>query len=162
MSFILPLANVSYTGRKGRAMIRILSVGKLKDPHLAELCADFSKRIGRWSSLKIVELKDQDPDREAKAMLQKLGKGPVHALDEKGDLLTSREFSTLLASHGSPTFLIGGPDGLGAEAKLRADRLFSLSPLTFTHETARYLLLEQIYRACTILRGEPYHKGGGS
>ena len=59
-------------------MIRILVVGKLKDPHLAALSAEFAKRIGRWSSLEIIELKDQDPDREAMAMLQKLGKGGNH------------------------------------------------------------------------------------
>ncbi len=139
-------------------MIRLLTIGKLKDPHLASLCADFTKRIGRWSSLEIIELKDQNPDREATAMLQKLGKSPVYALDEHGDTMTSREFSTLLASHGSPTFLIGGPDGLGAAAKQRADRLLGLSPLTFTHETARYLLLEQIYRGLAIGRNHPYHR----
>ncbi|MBC8424794.1 23S rRNA (pseudouridine(1915)-N(3))-methyltransferase RlmH [bacterium] len=140
-------------------MIRILAVGKLKDPHLAALCADFARRIGRWASLEIVELKDQDPDREAAAMIAKLGTGPVHALDERGDALTSRDLSRLLAAHGSPTFLIGGPDGLGAAARLRADRLLALSPMTFTHETARYLLLEQIYRGLAIDRGHPYHRG---
>ncbi|MBU0741872.1 23S rRNA (pseudouridine(1915)-N(3))-methyltransferase RlmH [bacterium] len=139
-------------------MIRLLAVGRMKDPHLAELCADFAQRIGRWSALEIIELKDQDPDREAAAMLQKLGTGPVHALDERGDPMSSREFSSVLASHGSPTFLIGGPDGLGGAARKRADRILSLSPLTFTHETARYLLLEQIYRGLAIGRNHPYHR----
>ncbi len=139
-------------------MIRILPIGKLKDRLLAELCADFAQRITRWSSLEIVELKDQDPGREATAMLAKLGTGPVHALDEHGDTMTSRKFSKLLASHGSPTFLIGGPDGLGDAARQRADRLLSLSPMTFTHETARYLLLEQIYRGLAIGRNHPYHR----
>jgi len=139
-------------------MIRILTVGKLKDRHLAELCADFAKRIKRWSSLEIVELKDQGPDREATAMLAKLGTGPVHALEERGDTMTSRKFSALLASHGSPTFLIGGPDGLGDAARQHADRLLSLSPMTFTHETARFLLLEQIYRGLAIQHHHPYHR----
>jgi len=139
-------------------MIRLLAVGKLKDPHLSALCADFARRIGRWSGLEIVELKDQDPDREAAAMLTRLGTGPVHALDERGETLTSRAFSKLLAAHGAPTFLIGGPDGLGAAAVARAHRRLSLSPLTFTHETARYLLLEQIYRGLAIARGHPYHR----
>ncbi len=139
-------------------MIRILAVGKLKDPSLATLCADFAKRITRWARLEIVELKDQGPDREAEAMLAKLGAGPVHALDERGETMSSRRFSKLLASHGSPTFLIGGPDGLGDAARTRADRLLSLSPMTFTHETARYLLLEQIYRGLAIDRGHPYHR----
>jgi 23S rRNA (pseudouridine1915-N3)-methyltransferase len=139
-------------------MIRILAVGKLKDPRLADLCADYGRRIGRWSALEIIELKDQDPEREADAMLSKLGTGPVHALDERGDALTSRDMAALLAAHGSPTFLIGGPDGLGEAARRRADRRLSLSRMTFTHETARYLLLEQIYRGLAIDRGHPYHR----
>jgi len=139
-------------------MIRLLAVGKLKDPNLAALCADFERRIGRWAALEIVELKDQDPVREAAAMLARLGAGPVHALDERGEALTSRAVSKLLAAHGAPTFLIGGPDGLGDAALSRADRRLSLSPLTFTHETARYLLLEQIYRGLAIARGHPYHR----
>jgi 23S rRNA (pseudouridine1915-N3)-methyltransferase len=139
-------------------MIRIIAVGKLKDPEISTLCADFAKRIGRWASLEVVELKDQDPKREAATMIAKLGTGPVHALDEHGDTMTSRKFSKLLASHGSPTFLIGGPDGLGDAARKRADRLLSLSPMTFTHETARYLLLEQVYRGLAIARNHPYHR----
>ena len=139
-------------------MIRLLAVGKLKDPSLATLCADFSQRITRWAKLEIVEFRDQGPDREAEAMLAKLGTGPVYALDEQGDAMSSRRLSKLLAAHGSPTFLIGGPDGLGDAAKARADRRLSLSPMTFTHETARYLLLEQIYRGLAIDRGHPYHR----
>lgn len=139
-------------------MIRLLAVGKLKDASLTTLCADFAQRITRWAKLEIVELKDQGPDREAEAMLAKLGGGPVYALDERGDALDSRRLSKLLAAHGSPTFLIGGPDGLGDAAKTRADRRLSLSPMTFTHETARYLLLEQIYRGLAIDRGHPYHR----
>lgn len=139
-------------------MIRLLVVGKLKNPSLSALCADFAQRITRWAQIEIVELKDQDPVREAEAMLAKLGAGPVHALDERGDAICSRRFAKLLAAHGSPTFLIGGPDGLGDAARARADRLLSLSPMTFTHETARYLLLEQIYRGLAIDRGHPYHR----
>ena len=143
-------------------MIRILAVGKLKDARLAELAADFARRIRPWSDLEIVELKDQGPEREAAAMLARLGPASGHgltvALDERGATATSRELSALLGAHGSLTFLIGGPDGLGPAARARADRVLSLSPLTFTHEIARFLLLEQIYRGLAILRGHPYHR----
>lgn len=143
-------------------MIRILAVGKLKDARLAELADDFARRIRPWSDLEIVELKDQGPEREAAAMLARLGPATGHgltiALDERGATASSRELSTLLGAHGSLTFLIGGPDGLGPAARARADRVLSLSPLTFTHETARFLLLEQIYRGLAILRGHPYHR----
>ncbi|MDO9694346.1 MAG: 23S rRNA (pseudouridine(1915)-N(3))-methyltransferase RlmH [Candidatus Latescibacteria bacterium] len=143
-------------------MIRILAVGKLKDARLAGLAADFAQRIRPWSDLEIVELKDQGPEREAAAMLARLGPPSGHgltiALDERGATATSHELSALLGAHGSLTFLIGGPDGLGPAARARADRILSLSPLTFTHETARFLLLEQIYRGLAILRGHPYHR----
>lgn len=143
-------------------MIRILAVGKLRDARLAGLAEDFARRIRPWAELEIVELKDQDPEREAAAMLARLGSAAGHgltvAMDERGDPATSRDLAALLGAHGSLTFLIGGPDGLGPAARARADRTLSLSPLTFTHETARFLLLEQIYRGLAILRGHPYHR----
>lgn len=144
-------------------MIRVLAVGRLKDARLGDLVAEFVKRCRAWVDVEIHEIRDQDPDREAKAMLSALG-GPgghelVVALDERGEAVTSRGMAALLAAHGSTTFLIGGPDGLGAAARARADRTLSLSPLTFTHETARFLLLEQIYRGLAINRGHPYHRG---
>jgi 23S rRNA (pseudouridine1915-N3)-methyltransferase len=95
-------------------------------------------------------------------MLAQLG-GPggnshVVALDERGENPTSREFSTLVTSHGSLVFLIGGPDGLGEAARRRADHVLSLSRLTFPHELARVLLLEQVYRGLSIARGGKYHR----
>jgi len=144
-------------------VIRILAVGKLKDARLAALADEFARRIRPWAELEIVELKDQDPEREAAAMLARLGSTAGHgltvALDERGEPATSRDLAALLGAHGSLAFLIGGPDGLGEAARARADRTLSLSPLTFTHETARYLLLEQIYRGLAIQRGHPYHRG---
>lgn len=143
-------------------MIRILAVGRLKDARLAGLANEFAQRIRPWSDLEIVELKDQGPEREGAAMLTRLGPVSGHgltvALDERGDAVSSRDLAALLGAHGSLTFLIGGPDGLSPALRGRADRLLSLSPLTFTHETARFLLLEQIYRGLAILRGHPYHR----
>lgn len=143
-------------------MIRILAVGRLKDARLAGLANEFAQRIRPWSDLEIVELKDQGPEREGAAMLARLGPASGHgltvAMDERGDAVSSRDLAALLGAHGSLTFLIGGPDGLSPALRERADRLLSLSPLTFTHETARFLLLEQIYRGLAILRGHPYHR----
>ena len=96
-------------------------------------------------------------------MVQKLGspggRQLVVALDEHGDDLTSEQFSRLLGEHGSMGFLVGGADGLGPAARQRADRTLRLSSLTLTHEMARMLLAEQIYRGLSILRGKPYHRG---
>ena len=95
-------------------------------------------------------------------MVQKLsseaGKGQVVALDEKGGAMTSQQFASLLGKHGDISFLIGGPDGLGNAARERATATIRLSSMTLTHEFARVLLVEQIYRGLSILRGLPYHR----
>ena len=140
-------------------MIRILAVGKMKDRHYAALTEQYLKRIRPWSKLDITELKDQDSRREGRAMIDRIGPSElVVAMDERGDSLTSRELGALLASHGSPTFLIGGPDGLGDDARQRADRTLALSAMTFPHELARLMLVEQIYRGLAINRGHAYHR----
>jgi len=143
-------------------MIRILAVGKMRDRRLSELAEDYRRRIGKLGKLDITELRDSDPEREAAAMVAALGspRGSqlVIALDEHGESLDSRAFAALLGRHGSICFLIGGPDGLGAEAAGRAARTIGLSAMTFTHEMARVVLLEQIYRGLGILAGHPYHR----
>jgi 23S rRNA (pseudouridine1915-N3)-methyltransferase len=142
-------------------VIRILAVGKLKDPRLAGLVEDYARRIGPHARLRGEELRDQGPEREARQILARLGpRGgtPVVALDERGTALTSRGLADLLGRHGSLTFVLGGPDGLTDAVRDRADRVVKLSDLTLTHEWARALLYEQIYRGLSILRGLPYHR----
>lgn len=140
-------------------MIRIIAVGKLKDRRTGGLIDDYLKRIRPWARLEVVELKDQDPDREGKAMVERVGTSDhVVALDERGEATTSRDLAKLLGTHGSLAFLIGGPDGLGDAARERADRTVSLSALTLPHELARLLLVEQIYRGLSINRGHAYHR----
>lgn len=143
-------------------MLRILAVGRMKDGRLAALLADYAQRIRPLAALEVLELKDADPVREGRAMADRLGSARgrelVVALDEGGEDLTSVEFAALLGGHGSIAFLVGGADGLGPAARERADRCVRLSSLTLTHEMARVLLAEQIYRGLTILRGRPYHR----
>lgn len=142
-------------------MIRIIAVGKLKNQHLAGLADDYRRRLRPYTQLEVVELRDQDPAREARQMLDHLGRGGgphLVALDERGRDLSSQDLADVLGAHGSLGFLVGGADGLTDEVRQRADLVFSLSRLTFTHEMARVLLLEQIYRGFTILRGLPYHR----
>jgi len=142
-------------------MLRLICIGKLKDRRLAGLIDDYLKRIRPWAKLEIEELKDSDPRREAAALLERSGRGGAGrlvALDERGAARTSRELATLLAAHGSITFLIGGPDGLDHAVRERADTLLSLSPMTFTHEMARLILVEQIYRGLAINRNHRYHR----
>ncbi|MFO7609739.1 MAG: 23S rRNA (pseudouridine(1915)-N(3))-methyltransferase RlmH [Candidatus Krumholzibacteriia bacterium] len=143
-------------------MLRILAVGRMKDGRLAALLEDYAQRIRPLAPLEIVELKDADPPREGRAMVERLGsargRGLVVALDERGEDLSSVEFAALLGGNGTIAFLVGGADGLGPAARERADRSVRLSSLTLTHEMARVLLAEQIYRGLTILRGRPYHR----
>ncbi|MDY0109330.1 MAG: 23S rRNA (pseudouridine(1915)-N(3))-methyltransferase RlmH [Candidatus Krumholzibacteria bacterium] len=144
-------------------MLRIIAVGKLKDRALGELAADYQRRIAPLAPLAIEELKDQNPVREAKQILTRLGppggNEVVVVLDERGESVTSPDFAAILGRYGSLAFVLGGADGYTDDVRARADRVVRLSRLTLTHEWARVLLLEQIYRGLTILRGMPYHRG---
>lgn len=143
-------------------MLRIIVIGKCRDRRLAALADDYVARIRPLAPVEVIELKDADPRREAADMVRRLGARdaarPVIALDEKGENLATNDLAHLLGAHGSLAFLVGGADGLGDEARTRADRTVRLSSLTLTHEMARVLLLEQVYRGLTILRGLPYHR----
>lgn len=134
--------------------IRILSVGKNKESWLEEALQEYSTRLERTAKIEwqFVE-NDQALEKEAK--------GACIALDPSGSLLTSEQFSSFLLKEiekgGSRlTFLIGGPDGL--TPKLKTFPLVSLSKMTLTHQIARLVLIEQIYRAFEIDRGSPYHR----
>lgn len=143
-------------------MIRIVAVGKMKDKRLAALAEDFLQRVRPMAPAEVVELRDSVPEKEGREMAAKLGSAAgsqlVVALDEHGEDLTSTDLATLLGEHGNICFLLGGADGLGTAARERAERTVRLSSFTLTHEMARVLLLEQVYRGLTILRGKPYHR----
>ncbi len=138
--------------------IRILAVGKVRKSWVKEGLATYQKRL---PGLSVVELRDGTPEREAAAILAELRSDEqLVALSEEGRCLGSVQLAERLRDSGSGrlAFVIGGADGLTAALKQRASWLLSLSPLTFPHELARLLLLEQLYRAQTILQGGPYHR----
>ncbi len=143
-------------------MIRVLTIGKIKDKRLGALADEFLKRIRPMAAAEVVELKDSQPEKEGRDMVTRLGSAGgsqlVIALDEHGEDVTSVQLAKLLGQHGNICFLVGGADGLGRDARRRAGRTLRLSSLTLTHEMARVLLLEQIYRGLSILRGKPYHR----
>ena len=155
--------------------LRVIAVGKIKNRAIDALCSDFQKRLSRYAKLELSEVKDvRESDvlvcraREAERITEQLARGRAHsgrliALSEEGDAMSSVALSNWLqatarAGCSRHTFLIGGPSGLEPALVERADRVLSLSPMTFTHEMARAILLEQLYRALTIWRGEPYHR----
>ena len=141
-------------------LIKIIAVGKTKDRGLQSKINEFAKWISRYAKLEIIELRDSNVEKEGMAILKSLGKDKafVFALSEEGKEFTSKKFSQKLTGIDQKlVFIIGGPFGLSPEVKQRADCLFSLSQMTFTHEMVRLFLLEQIYRAIDIARGGKYH-----
>jgi len=151
--------------------LRIIWIGRTKDPNLAELSQQFTSRIRRFLPVEITELKDSksggDQRRihvEGQQILEALQSADrVIVLDPGGTLWTSSQLAAFIGRHldSEPrrlTFVVGGRGGISEAVKKRADRLWSLSPLTFTHEMTRVILLEQIYRALAALRGLPYAK----
>jgi 23S rRNA (pseudouridine1915-N3)-methyltransferase len=139
--------------------LTLLAVGKLRDPWVRDGCAEYQRRIARHLPLEIVEA------RNAAALAARIPERfHVVALDERGVEPTSAELARRLAGwmrSGLPgvAFLVGDADGLPPEVVARAREVMALSRLTLPHRLARLLLLEQLYRALSIVRGEPYHRG---
>lgn len=149
---------------------RVIWSGKTRDPWIKEGIREYGGRISRYMPMTIDELKDEKDAaseegrrREGERLLKQLSPQTILvALDERGEQMDSRRFAECIARYrdnGIPelAFAIGGAYGFSDQVRMRADRLLSLSPMTFTHQMVRPFLLEQIYRACTILNNEPYH-----
>ena len=137
---------------------RIIAVGKVRKRWVQEGVELYLKRL---PGLGVTELRDSNPEKEAEAIRQALRSDecPV-LLMEQGITLTSVGFADRLQDLGSErlAFVIGGADGFTDALKSSARWQLSLSPMTFPHELARLLLLEQLYRAQSILQGSPYHR----
>lgn len=141
--------------------IKIIAIGKIKDRSYSQKIEEYIGRIRHDARLEIVEIKDSDPETEGAKIAEHCRRehAQVIALDERGKLFSSLEFARKLAAiPGKVVFVIGGPFGLSEEAKKNAHECMALSPMTFTHEITRLLLVEQIYRAITIIKGRKYHK----
>ena len=146
--------------------LRVVWVGKTKNPQLTKLCTDYFSRIEHFLPLDIVEVKEPKGGMEAEAgnIIAALGPSDrVVVLDPQGKSWSSRQLATFVQKHMNSdsrplTFVIGGHEGLSERVKERAEILWSLSPLTFTHDLTRVLLLEQLYRALTIIRNLPYSR----
>jgi 23S rRNA (pseudouridine1915-N3)-methyltransferase len=133
--------------------LRVVWIGKTKNPPIAKLCEEYIARIKHFLPLEISEVKE----------LKLEATDRIVALDSKGKSWTSEGFAKFIQQHMTSdprrlTFVIGDYAGLPEAAKKRADALWSLSPLTLTHDLTRVFLLEQIYRALTIINNLPYSK----
>ncbi len=142
-------------------LIKALVVGRLKDRAIQARCDEFAKWLGPYAKLEVQELPDSNVAKEGQAILKALERdrgAALVALSEEGKEFTSVKFAEVLGKFDRKVvFVIGGPYGLAPEIRAKADLLWSLSRLTFTHELARLLLFEQLFRAVNILHGGSYH-----
>ena len=137
---------------------RVVAVGRLKSAALRTACDEYLDRLRRYARLEEREVKD-----EARILAAVPEASRLVALSRQGDECTSTELAEWTGRWDMDgrdvTFAIGGAETLPEPVLHRAERVWSLSRLTFPHEVARVLLYEQLYRAYTIRRGEPYHRG---
>ncbi len=148
----------------GIVNISVICIGKLKERYWREACDEYLKRLARYATVAVEEMKEADPETEGQAILKRIKKESyVITLEIKGQALTSEELSGRLRILGLEgrsdiTFVIGGSDGLSGRVSARADEKLSFSRMTFPHQMIRVFLLEQIYRSFKIMKGETYHK----
>ena len=151
--------------------LRVLAVGRDRSGLYTPAVEEYARRLARYARFELVEVPEARKnagtplarEEEAEGVLRRLDKRErVVLLDERGDEPTSAELARRLArwlSAGKDVaFVLGGSDGHGEAVRERADETWALSRLTLAHRLARLVLMEQLYRAFTILRGEPYHK----
>ena len=151
----------------------LLTIGKTDAEWLRTAVADYAGRLTHYSQFEMLMLPDiknvrgmseeQQKKAEGAALLSKIEASDVVVLlDEGGRQFTSRgfaEFIQKMSASGAKrlVFIIGGPYGFSAEVYARANQKVSLSPMTFSHQMVRLIFVEQLYRAHTIIKGEPYH-----
>ncbi len=154
----------------------VVAVGKLKERFWADACAEYLKRLQPYARCEVRELADVDPARAGgeAAAVEREGSAILSALEAAGNPYTvlrdiggkersseslSRHLDDLaLSGISSIAFVIGGSCGVSPAVRARADERLSFGPITMPHNLARVVLLEQLYRAARISRGEPYHK----
>jgi 23S rRNA (pseudouridine1915-N3)-methyltransferase len=153
--------------------IIFLTVGKTEDAYLKEGVDKYVKRLKHYTKLELIELNelkntkaltpDQQKTKEAELILKKLSPTDhVVLLDENGTEFTSQQFANYLdkraiSSSSNLIFIVGGPYGFDQSVYQRANDKLSFSRMTFSHQMIRLFFAEQLYRAFTIIKGEPYH-----
>jgi 23S rRNA (pseudouridine1915-N3)-methyltransferase len=144
--------------------LRIAWIGKTKEPAIRALTSEYLKRLSRYAQVESHEL----PDEAALLKLTEKSAGRTRPafvlLDQRGRQFSSEEFAELLRDQQDRgtqylLFAIGPADGFSRQARQTADLVLSFGKITLAHELARVVLLEQLYRAFTILKGHPYHTG---
>ncbi len=151
--------------------IHIIQIGKTKDKNIEELVAEYIKRTSPYAKVEFTSLneekltsskrKEKIIEIEGEKILKNISDGFIVALDEKGEQFSSMDFSKIILKQKDLgekiTFVIAGAFGLSNAVKAKANLVLSLSKMTFTHEMARLFLMEQVYRAFSIIAGKGYH-----
>ena len=150
--------------------IQVLGIGKIREPYFREAIEEYSRRIGYYVPIRIrdaakeISGSAQDLETAYGRLKKEHYKADLKvALDRKGRIMSSEDLAAwfekaMLNSVSLISFVIGGPHGLAESAQVDSDQALSLGAITLPHQMARLLLVEQVYRAFTIIRGEPYHK----
>ncbi|NTW29280.1 MAG: 23S rRNA (pseudouridine(1915)-N(3))-methyltransferase RlmH [Coriobacteriia bacterium] len=152
--------------------LTIIAVGRLKERFWREAADEYLKRLGPYATVRVAEVADRDPAKGEVRALAEEGADALRAIPEGSHVVTLEVGGTQLSSEqfaaklealalqgkSAVAFVIGGSTGLAPEVLARADERMSLGPMTLPHNLARVVLLEQVYRAFRINRGEPYHK----
>ncbi len=152
-----------------RLKLTVISIGKDRSGLFAPGVAEYADRLSHGFRVRLDELPESRASGakaktdEGEAIIDKLGsRDALVALDERGKSLSSVEFAKWLSQQQlqgrDVAFAIGGDEGLSDAVRTRASLVLSLSAMTLPHRLARLVLMEQVYRAVTIIRGEPYHK----
>ena len=150
-------------------MIKIITVGKLKEKYFKDAVEEYLKRLSKYTKIDLIEVPDEDFDikktllKEKESILKYVSdKDYVVTLEIEGKELSSVEFAKkidqIYLTNSDITFVIGGSLGLGNEVKQRSNYALSFSKMTFPHQLFRLILLEQIYRSYKINNNESYHK----
>ena len=155
----------------------IVAVGRLKERFWVDACAEYLKRLQPYAKTVVAEVPDVDParaggddaarTREGEAVMKVLAGLPertrvvllaIGGRERSSEDLSARLYELALGGTSDIAFVIGGSCGVSDDVRARANEQLSFGPITLPHNLARVVLLEQLYRACKISRGEPYHK----
>jgi 23S rRNA (pseudouridine1915-N3)-methyltransferase len=144
--------------------IKIAWIGKMKEPSIQALTEEYLKRISRYTQVEGIAVRDEAALLALSGLQKSSAKSTLMLMDSRGEDFSSEQFAKFLGEYQDRNplplvFAIGGADGFSEEARDAAHHIISLGKMTLAHELARVVLLEQIYRAFTILKGHPYHSG---
>ena len=152
--------------------LTLVCVGRLKERHWRDAAAEYLKRLGPYARVTVIEVPDRDVSADEARALEAEAVGILKAIPESATVValeiggrarSSEELASWLEALGTAgkshvAFVVGGAAGLHGDVLARAHERISLGPLTLPHQLARVVLLEQLYRAFRIIKGEPYHR----